>query len=286
MDTMEVIVFLVSGFLLFVFLKKWYQPLFFGWPPERNKPAKYIFGWLPAVSLAIIVYTLKVLASFDVVDSFIYIVFYIVMGYAWLYFGLELMSLFFDLSWIDDAVNLNNKAALISITGGFLAVTAIYSGANIGDGPGWWCVVFAGGLGLFSWLLLGLIINLFTGIFERITIERDIYCGIRLCLYLLASGLILGRASAGDWTSFYMTVAEFMIGWPVLPLAALMILIELYYKQKSKTDFYADNFIGSIFWGIIYILIAIASIMLLPPLSNNPLKSGISSIITQLGGIL
>jgi len=32
-------------------------------------------------------------------------------------------------------------------------------------------------------------------------VERDIGCGARIGGYLLGSGIILGRTSAGDWTS-------------------------------------------------------------------------------------
>jgi len=238
-----------------------------------KKLAQWIFGCLPAISFIIILFTLKVLASFDVVNDPFYLIYFIVFGYTCIYFGLNLMAFFFDLSWIDDVIYLNNKAALFSITGGFLGLTLIYSCANIGDGPGWWCVVFAGGLGLITWIILGLIINKLTHIFERITVERDIGCGVRVGLYFIASCIILGRASAGDWTSFSMTVVEFGDGWPVLPLTALMIVIELNYINSAKDQYKTnDNSLaGSLFFGIAYVLIAIIIIILLPSLPENPI---------------
>lgn len=60
-----------------------------------------------------------------------------------------------------------------------------------------------------AWFIVNQLMNIFTQVFERITVGRDLYCGIRYGAYLLASGLILGRASAGDWTSLYMTIVEF-----------------------------------------------------------------------------
>lgn len=280
MDVTELLVFAFSVFLTYKFVKNWYIPLFSIWPPVKKEAVRNTFGWLPTVSLVIILYTLTVLASFDVVNSFGYIVFYIVIGYAWLYLGLNFMAFFFNLSWIDDALNLNNKAALISITGGFLGLTILYAGANIGDGPGWWCVIFAGGLGLCSWILLALLVNLFTQVFERITVERDISCGIRMGSYLLASGIILGRASAGDWTSFSMTIVEFMAGWPVLPLTALTIVVESCYYHIHKLNMQdkqkANNLAGSIFWGIVYLIIAVTGVMLLP-LNENPLYGSVSA---------
>ncbi len=233
---------------------------------SKKLTVKNALTYLPLISLVIYLYTMTVLASFDVVDSFIYIVLYTLLGFAWLYYGLMAMAYFFDLSWVDDALNMNNKAALFSVTGGFLGLTIIYAGANIGDGPGWWCVVFAGGLGLAAWILIALVVNKFTKVFERITVERDISCGIRIGSYLLASGIILGRASAGDWTSFSMTIIEFWVGWPVLPLALLAILSEFYfiYKSEPHNNKEQNNITSSIFLSAVYTAIAIASVISAP----------------------
>lgn len=284
MDEAELLVFAFSVYLTYRFIKNWYVPLVSIWPPVKRKAVRNTFGWLPTVSLGIILYTLTALASFDVVDSFGYILFYIIIGYAWLYLGLNFMAFFFNLSWIDDALNLNNKAALISITGGFLGLTILYAGANIGDGPGWWCVIFAGGLGLCLWILLALLVNLFTQVFERITVERDISCGIRMGSYLLGSGIILGRASAGDWTSFSMTIVEFMAGWPVLLLTALTIVVESCYHHIHKLNMQdnqkSNKLASSIFWAIVYLIIAVTSVMLLP-LNDNPLYSSVPAGFIQ-----
>ena len=202
MDISEVLIFVLCLVGSAVFLCRWYTFTFKSWPAERTKKARLVFGILPLAASVIVTYTLESLASFDVVGNAFWTFFYIVMGYAWIYAGLTAMSLCFDLSWIDDALNLGNKAAMIAVTGGFLGITLIYSGANIGDGPGWWCVFFAGGLGMAAWLVLGVIVNRIGKVFYRITVERDIYCAIRTGAYFIASGIILGRASAGDWTSF------------------------------------------------------------------------------------
>ena len=270
-DLSELVAFIISSFLLITFAYKWYFSLFFTWHSGRDHLEGLMLGTLPVISFIIICYTLNVLASFDVVDNPIYIVFYMVMGYAWIYAGLTSMFFSFDISWRDDVMNLNNKAALFSVAGGFIAHALIYSGANIGDGPGWWCVVFAGGLGLAAWLVLGIIVNNFTGIFERITIERDVPSGVRFCFYLLASGIILGRASAGDWTSFPMTVIEFAAGWPVLILTALMIAIERYYKRVTGNfnKMKGNYLFSSVCCGILLIVLAIASLALMPQLPVN-----------------
>ncbi|MDZ4199651.1 MAG: hypothetical protein U1E27_10260, partial [Kiritimatiellia bacterium] len=51
--------------------------------------------------------------------------------------------------------------------------------------------------------------------------------GRRWAGFLLGAGLLLGRASAGDWTSVDATFVEFFRdGWPVLVLLALAVVAE------------------------------------------------------------
>lgn len=284
MDSFEFLIFIFSGYYSLHSIYNWYRRLGGMWPSGQYNTIKLTLGFLPAVSFAIILFTLKVLASFDVVGAFIYILFYIFLGFAWIFAGLYLVFMSFDLSWIDDAVENKNKAAMFAVTGAFLGLTIIYSGANVGDGPGWWCVIFAGGLGFISWILLGILINKLTGVIERITVERDIYCGIRFGSYLIASGIILGRASAGDWTSFSMTVLEFMAGWPVLSLTLLAVLIERWYTRsaRSRGSIGNNHLFSSIYWGIIFIIIAVISVMM-SPLVENPaydhLPVGLSEVV-------
>ncbi len=280
MDFFELVLLFSTGYYTIISIYGWYQRLPGIGPVSRDKTTKYVMGLLPAVSFVIITFTLKVLASFDVVDDMIYIIFYVVLGYAWTFLGMRAVFIFFDISWIDDVLSLNNKAALYAVSGAFLGLVTIYSGANIGDGPGWWCVIFAGGLGLISWFILARVLNSFTQVFERITVDRDIYCGIRFGAYLLASGIILARASAGDWTSFYSTIIEFLVGWPVLPLTGLAILIERYYIYKAKLNESITNtyLFGSLYWAMAYLMIAVASIVVFP-LVENPIYGIVSAVL-------
>ncbi|MDR1565440.1 MAG: hypothetical protein LBS74_10835 [Oscillospiraceae bacterium] len=274
MDFSEIIVFLASCFFTYKFLSRWYRQTLGGTPLKRNVGLRLSLALLPVASLITVYYTLIKLASFDVVDSEIYILFYLLIGMVWLYFGLSLMFFFFDLSWIDDVLNMCNSAAAAAVIGGGLGITVIYAGANIGDGPGWWCVFFAGGLGLAAWVLLGVIANAVTGIFRQITVDRDIFCGIRTGAYLLSSGIILGRASAGDWTSFLSTAIEFLDGWPVLILTAVFILLELLFAASKRAGANkALSLYFSLLLGVAYIAAAIFALYALPPLPVNPIYS-------------
>ena len=125
-----------------------------------------------------------------------------------------------------------------------------------------------------------MIANSITKIFKQITVDRNIFCGIRTCAYLISSGLILGRASAGDWTSFQKTVEEFVDGWPVLLLTVLFIMVELLFVNQKKQDLHkidhgkignSDKYILTLLIGVVYISITICAVYYLPPLPINPL---------------
>jgi len=268
MDGAEWIVFLLSGYWAGRFLWKWYLALWESWPKERAKFARTVLAWLPAAALAVIASVLTALASFDVVGDFAYILLYIALGFAWIAVGMRLFSHCLDLSWRDDALERGNRAALFSVSGGFLGLALIYAGANVGDGPGWWCVLFAGGLGLAAYLLLLTLVGLLSNMSERLTVERDVPAGIRFGGFLIASALLLARASAGDWTSFSATVVEFLDGWPVLPLCALAVAVERYYLSREGSA------PSAAFWGTLYVALAVLGILLLPPLRENPLYGG------------
>ena len=273
MDYSEIIVLFASIFFTYRFFFRWYRYVSRNMRLIQNESLRTLLYIFPAIPLIIILYTLINLASFDVTGSGLWIIFYLLIGYMWLNFSMFVMFFFFDLSWIDDAINMVNPAAAIAIIGGGLGVTVIYSGANVGDGPGWWCVFLAGGLGLCSWIILGVLVNAFTGVFRKITVGRDVPCAIRTGAYLLSGGIILGRASAGDWTSFSQTVLEFGDGWPVIILTCIFILLEIASHTSVKQDRQSKDarLYYSLLLGVIYIAAAILTLYLLPPLPINPM---------------
>ncbi len=178
------------------------------------------------LSALIVQLTLSNLASFDVQSSFVYTAFYDVMGLAWL----AMMALalhYVGLSLRDDVLERRNDAALLAWAGAMVGGALAFAGGNIGDGPGWWCVVIAGGLAsallLGSWVLL----HLFGGLHDHVTIDRDPGAGVRAGALLLGVGLIGGRAAAGTWVSLEDTVGTFVAGaWPAAVLVACAIAVE------------------------------------------------------------
>ena len=134
-----------------------------------------------------------------------------------------------------DALERRNGAAAWAVAGALVGLTLAFAGGNIGNGPGWWVVVFAAGLA--SGALLGgwAVVELATDTAETVTVERDTASGVRLAGLLTAAGLVLGRAAAGDWVSAGATVRDFVsVGWPVLLLFAVEVLLHRLFRPKPS----------------------------------------------------
>ena len=230
LNEFEPLVLYASAALTAVFIFSWYRRILFAWPFSRGEFTKFVLGLLPVVAFSVIYTTLRTVASHDVINDPYYIAMYLFLGFAWLYIGVVIMSAFFGLSWVDDVLHLNNSAALFAFTGGFLGLTAMYAASNIGDGPGWACVLFTGALGLTSWTLLTLLVDYFTQVFEKITVERDLACGIRIGCFLLAMSMIMAKKMAGDWLSVHMTLVDFVAAGPALAA----IIGEMIFDNRSK----------------------------------------------------
>ena len=169
---------------------------------------------------------LRNLAAHDVRDAPQYLAFYLVLGAAWIGLGIRLMGLL-GLSVRDDALERRNAAAAWAAAGGLAGLTLCYAGANIGDGPGWWVVVYAALLSSATLLALWAILERLTRVSETVTVERDVAAGMRLGGFLVAAGLVLGRAVAGDWVSATATNVEFLRqACPVLVLLLLAVPLE------------------------------------------------------------
>jgi hypothetical protein len=127
----------------------------------------------------------------------------------------------------DDGFERRNLAAVWAVAGATAGVLMVYAGAIVGEGPSFWNNVFSAGLGLAAWFALWLGLQLSADVSKSIVEERDVAAGLRLAGFLLAEGLLLGRALAGDWHSVGATVSDFArAGWPALVLLAVASLAE------------------------------------------------------------
>jgi uncharacterized membrane protein YjfL (UPF0719 family) len=188
---------------------------------RRRQPGtlNVIAGALAASAILIFI-VLNTAASFDVVDDARYQVMYLLLGLAWL----RLAQFSFTLAGVsarDDVAERGNRAAAVAVAGALIGTALCYAGGNIGDGPGWWVVVFCAAISTVALLISWIALTSMTSLGDAVVIDRDRAAGLRLGTFLVAVGLVLGRAVAGDWRSGQETIADFV---SVLPWAVVILL--------------------------------------------------------------
>lgn len=180
-----------------------------------------------AAALGIVHATLTTMSSWDVQSSRVYTGFYDLMGLVWIG-GALTASDFLGLSLRDDVLERRNHAALVALGGVLVGHALAFAGGNIGDGPGWWCVVAASGLASGSLFGVWLALHAAARVPDTLTVERDGAAAVRVAGLLIGCGLVFGRAAAGDWISLDETVASFVAaGWPGFALAGAAIVLEI-----------------------------------------------------------
>jgi uncharacterized membrane protein YjfL (UPF0719 family) len=200
----------------------------------RDRRALFLY---PLAGAVLLFGVLKSFASFDVRDSVVYLFFYMAMGAAWTGVALRLLALC-GLSPRDDVIERGNRAAAQAIGGAVLGITLCFAGANIGDGPGWWVVVFSAGLSTGTFFVLWFVLEKLTHLADTVTIDRDPSAGVRLAGFFIGAGMILGRAVAGDWVSAADTVRDFAVtAWPVLVLFGLAVYLERRLRPSREQPF-------------------------------------------------
>lgn len=194
-------------------------------------------AWLgPLLAVGVLIVVLRFYADAVVRQMLVYQVQYALMGAAWVILAMKLLSVM-GLRVRDDMLARQNPAAALACAGAIVGIALSFAGANVGDGPGWWVVVFCAlwstGTLLASWLVL----ELTSGVAERITVERDLSTGLRMATFFVAGGMIVGRAVAGDWESFDETITDFYLyasPGAVLLLAAWGVEVAIH-MQPYKT---------------------------------------------------
>ncbi len=221
-------------------------------------------GWmLPVLASGFLFFVLHEWSSHDVRDDPSYQLYYLVMWFGWTGVWNFVMA-WFDLDF-GDAVSYGNRAQLIAIAGGFLSVTFIFAGGNIGEGPSWVVVVFCAGVGTATLLLFWLAQNQFSDVHDAIVIDRDQATGWRSAGFFVGSGLILGRAVAGDWHSIADTLTDFAVsGWPVLLPAALLLFLNVRFRSTPAQPS-PDPVLFGVLPAVLLVAIGIGDLLLLGP---------------------
>jgi uncharacterized membrane protein YjfL (UPF0719 family) len=212
----------IAGFLWFA----WYRTTFATAGMVGFQPPIMAAIVTPILSLAVLLLVLVTAASADVRDSATYCTFYVALGAAWI----GLVNRFDTVNGLnasDDVIERRNPAAALAWCGALLGHMLAFAGSNIGDGPGWWVVLFTAFLANGTVLLTWTAFETMTNAADEITIERSPGAGLRLGGLLTAVGLIAGRAAAGNWISAEETFNDFVhAAWPVVLLVMGAIIAE------------------------------------------------------------
>ena len=193
-----------------------------------------LLAMLPICAL-LLYWLLRTMASHDVREDWRYLAQYSAMGLAWV--RITPSFLLPGISLRDDFFERRNSSACFAFCGFLIGTLFCFGGGNIGDGPGWWVVVFCAIIATFGLWAIWVAAALCTRVVDLITIDRDPAVGLRLAGFFIGCGLILGRAVAGDWISLDATIGDFVRkAWPTFILLGLYIVCERLAKPRYHRD--------------------------------------------------
>lgn len=139
---------------------------------------------------------------------------------------------------MSDVLERGNLAAALAISGFALGTAFAFGGALTGEGPGWWVVVvFFVGAYVELRGNMALVAKL-GGVDEEMRVERDVSAGLLLGAVAVASGLVSGRAAAGDFTGWERDIPDYIRRlWPLVPIAIVGVglgALTRHHAQKAR----------------------------------------------------
>lgn len=223
----------VSIIVVLVTWLTWYSRLGMVGCRLRAQGPRWPLAWTPPACALLLYVVLARWSAEDVRTDPAYMFFYMVLGLAWL--GIVCLQLpLFGLSARDDVLERGNAPAAWAISGALIGTMCCFVGGNVGNGPGWWVVLFSGWLSTTALLNLWWVIHVAAGLPEKVTVDREPSAGLRAAGFFIGAGLILGRSVAGDWVSAGATLVDFArMGWPAAVLAAAVIMVERSCRTES-----------------------------------------------------
>ncbi len=257
----EVFVLLASGVVSLVLWISWLR-VGLSVRALRRSPGDSLVWFSGAASVLLIWGVLRAWASWDVRDSRLYLGFYVALGIA--VTGLALIALDkLGLSLRDECLERTNVAARVTVSGALLGFAAAYAGANIGDGPGWWVVVFCAFLSMGSLLLGWVALARIAHAGETIVVERDPAAALRLAVWFVSTGILQGRAVAGDWAGAAGAVRDFLrhSGAGCALLLTAILIERAFVSDKSRRL----GFVSVVLPAIIYLCFALLTLLKVHP---------------------
>ena len=219
----ETAVLLASTLLAGTFGIRWYARLLQRelTPSQGVLAMRLCLGVLPFVLLLAFGARLKLGAAREVREHGEYLLLFLALGASWLV-GLSWATSWLGIHLCDDAIERNNLAAALAAGGALSGGMLVYGGTNLGEGDTIWTTIGPALLATVAIFGLWGAHQMLSGATDAITLDRDLASGVRFAGMALGTGLIVGRAVAGDYVSARDTVRDLLVqGWPALPVAAL-----------------------------------------------------------------
>jgi len=251
----EIFVFIGASVIAFWAWMRWTSDIMMIYD-RRGRYAGVVAVSAPFLSFTMLFLILKNFASFDVKDSAVYLTFYMVLGFAWCGMMTKIFS-FLGLDFRHDVAEQDNYAADVAIGGAVLGSMFCFSGGNIGDGPGWWVVIFCAMISSGAFMIIWVVLDQMNGVCEAITVDRDLASGVRFSGLLVSAGMVLGRAVAGDWVSCGMALADFLrISLPAVLILVLAAAVIDRWARPSREVPRPNVFMAGVLPALIYIFLA------------------------------
>ena len=218
---------LLSGVAALVTWASWYGDILRVNRFRAPRSYRLILGLAPVTCLLFLLFCLELWAAKAVRESGFYIFIYVALGAAVLGVSSQLFP-FLGVSAHDDVLERRNNAALIAVVSAQAGVISCFIGGNIGEGPGVEVVIASAGTAICGWFALWYLLEAMSGrtASERITVERDTGSSLRLGGLLVANGIILGAAVAGDWIPDKFLHDFAVSAWPALGLTVVAAVVE------------------------------------------------------------
>lgn len=217
----------------------------------------------PPLALALLWGVLATFAAAEVRSDVRYQFLFVAMGATWVFLLPRLLA-FIGVSYRDDALERRNAAAAIAIAGTIAGLVLLFAGSNAGEGPSIWNTV-ATALAATA-VLFGVVFvfALSTSLGETIAVERDEPAGVRFAGLVAGSGLVLGRAAAGDWVSTGAMLEELVaLGWPVVVLMLVAIALERALRPRASNP-RPSLLVGGVLPAVAYLASSFVYVAFLP----------------------
>ena len=163
-----------------------------------------------------------------------YILLFLSLGAVWIS-GLSWASGWLGIHPLDDMIERKNVAAAIAVGGTVSGGMIVFAGANLGEGSTIWMTIEPALMATAFALALWGAHHMLSGAADAITLDRDVASAIRFAGMTLGTGLIIGRAAAGDYVSADATARDlFVQGSPAFLLMGLNALIQRWLRPTKE----------------------------------------------------